>query len=64
MRRALGRRQSALLCLYGRRRLGKSRLLQRALEGQRAVYYVGDERDAAIQRSDVAREISRLLPGT
>lgn len=63
LRRALGRRGGALVCLYGRRRLGKSRLLLRALEGRRFVYYVGDERDPALQRADLARAMAALIPG-
>ena len=51
------------MCVYGRRRLGKSRLLQRALQGRPAVYYVGDDRDAAVQRQALAREMGRFVPG-
>ncbi len=61
--KALDRREGKLLCLYGRRRCGKSRLLQRLLEGRRSAYYVGDDREAPLQRADVAREIARVLPG-
>lgn len=63
MRRAVRRRDGALVCVYGRRRLGKSRLLHEALAGLRHVYYVGDERDAALQRADLAREMASVLPG-
>jgi AAA+ ATPase superfamily predicted ATPase len=49
--------------LYGRRRCGKSRLMQQALQGCPAVYYVGDEREGALQRAALATEIARLLPG-
>ncbi len=61
--RALDAKQSALLCLYGRRRLGKSRLLHQVLKGRTGVYYVGDERDAALQRADLAAQIAGLVPG-
>lgn len=54
---------AALICLYGRRRLGKSTLIRRLLRGRPAAYYVGDDRDAPLQRTDLAREIARLLPG-
>ena len=59
----LGRDDGRLVVLYGRRRCGKSRLLQEALRGRPAVYYVGDDRDAALQRSSLAAEVARLLPG-
>ncbi len=63
LRHALDRDEDTLLCLYGRRRCGKSRLIREAIEGRPAVYYVGDARVAELQRADVAREIGRLLPG-
>lgn len=56
-------RGSGLYCLYGRRRLGKSRLI-RELYGDRPIaFYTGDERDAVLQRRSVAREIDRVMPG-
>ena len=60
--RALADPGGALVCVYGRRRLGKSRLVRRAIAGRRAVYYVGDDRDAAVQRAALAREMARLIP--
>lgn len=50
-------------CLYGRRRLGKSSLLQATLPPERSVYYVGDQRDAALQRESVAKALAALVPG-
>jgi hypothetical protein len=52
-----------LAVVYGRRRLGKSRLIRESLDMSRTVYYVGDDREAALQRRALSREISRLLPG-
>ncbi len=49
--------------LYGRRRCGKSRLLREVLPPDRSVYYVGDDRESALQRASLATEIGRLLPG-
>ena len=63
LRAALRARDGALLCIYGRRRLGKSRLVQQVLEDRRAVYYVGDERDAPLQRAALAAEIDAQIPG-
>jgi AAA+ ATPase superfamily predicted ATPase len=60
--RALADPEGALVCVYGRRRLGKSRLVRRAIAGRRAVYYVGDDRDAAVQRAALAREMARIIP--
>ena len=56
-------REGSLGVLYGRRRCGKSRLLREALPPERSIYYVGDEREGALQRTSLAAEIARLLPG-
>ena len=60
---ALGARRGSLLVLYGRRRLGKSRLLLETLAGRNAAYYVGDDRAAALQIADVARGVAGGVPG-
>lgn len=52
-----------LVVLYGRRRLGKSRLLLEALAARPAVYWIADQRDPALQRASLARELGRRLPG-
>jgi AAA+ ATPase superfamily predicted ATPase len=52
-----------LAVVYGRRRLGKSRLLSEVLPEDRAVYYVTDDREATLQRAALAEEIGRLIPG-
>jgi hypothetical protein len=59
----LGTREGGLAVVYGRRRLGKSRLLSEALARKRAVYYVADDREATLQRAALAEEIGRLIPG-
>lgn len=59
----LARQDGCLAVLHGRRRCGKSRLIREALRRRTAVYYVGDDRDAALQRAALAGEIARLLPG-
>ncbi|HEX3763958.1 MAG TPA: ATP-binding protein [Kofleriaceae bacterium] len=63
LRRALTARTSSLVCVYGRRRVGKSRLVTTAIEDLAAVYYLADERDDHLQRRSLAREIERLIPG-
>ena len=55
--------EGSLGVLYGRRRCGKSRLLREVLPPERSIYYVGDEREGTLQRTSLAAEIARLLPG-
>ncbi|MBT9558992.1 MAG: ATP-binding protein, partial [Myxococcales bacterium] len=52
-----------LVTVYGRRRLGKSRLLREALGGRQGVYFAGDAREAHVQRAALAAEAGRVLPG-
>ncbi|HSN88374.1 MAG TPA: ATP-binding protein, partial [Thermoanaerobaculia bacterium] len=63
LRRLVNRTEGSLGVLYGRRRCGKSRLLREILPPSRAVYYVGDDREASLQLASLAAEIGRLLPG-
>ena len=63
LQRLLAGRVSSLAGIYGRRRLGKSRLLRQSLGRNPAVYYVGDARESNLQRHALARGISVLLPG-
>jgi AAA+ ATPase superfamily predicted ATPase len=60
---ALRGSDGAMAVLYGRRRCGKSRLLQEVLPARRAAYYVGDDREGSLQRASLAAEVERLLPG-
>lgn len=63
LRAFIAGREGGLAVLYGRRRLGKSRLLMEVLPRERTIYYVADDREAALQRRALAEEISRLVPG-
>lgn len=55
--------EGSLCCLYGRRRCGKSRLLQEVLPAGRSVYHAADEREPSLQRGALAVSIERLVPG-
>ncbi|MFV2073916.1 MAG: ATP-binding protein [Thermoanaerobaculales bacterium] len=61
--RLVQRDEGSLGVLYGRRRCGKSRILRETAPPDRSVFFVGDDRDAALQRSSVAVEIGRTLEG-
>lgn len=60
--RALKANGGALAVVYGRRRCGKSTLIQRAVGGG-DVYYLADQREPALQIKDLAVEIDRVVPG-
>lgn len=55
--------QATLNCLYGRRRCGKSRLLVEVAADRPSVFYVGDDRDAPLQRRSLAAAIAELIDG-
>jgi len=63
LHRLAGHSEGVLGVLYGRRRCGKSRLVREVLPAERTVYYVGDDRESALQRAALAAEIARLVPG-
>jgi len=60
--RALRADGGALAIVYGRRRCGKSTLIQRVV-GRGCVYYLADQKEAALQMRDLAVEIDRIIPG-
>lgn len=52
----------SLAILYGRRRCGKSRLLQEFARGS-DLYFLADKQDAALQRERLASDAAKRLPG-
>ena len=54
--------ESYLAVLYGRRRCGKSTLLQSLLT-ERTIYYLADQTSASLQINSIAREIEKTVPG-
>ncbi len=63
LRKRLRARSASLAVLYGRRRCGKSRLVQEVLRSLPGVYFLADQRESPLQRRALAREIARLIPG-
>jgi len=64
LERFLAQDEGAMACLYGRRRIGKSRLLDEVLAGRRdVVSYCADRSEGALQRARMAEDVSALLPG-
>jgi hypothetical protein len=62
LRRAAGQ-PPQLVIMRGRRRVGKSFLLNHALSGYRGISFQADEQPASAQLDLFAREAARLLPG-
>lgn len=56
-------REGGLAVVYGRRRVGKTRLLLEWVSAHHGVYFVADQSDPAIQRRYLARAIAARLPG-
>ena len=64
LNRFLDLEEGAMACLYGRRRIGKSRLLEELLRGREdVVIHVADRSEAALQRVRFAQDVAALLPG-
>ena len=61
--RRLSSGKGGFAVVYGRRRIGKSRLLTRWCEETDGVYLVGDTSSASIQRASFAEALSERLPG-
>lgn len=56
--------EGGLACLYGRRRIGKSRLVEEVVAGRDdVVTFVAERSEAALQRSRLAHDVSALVPG-
>jgi len=60
--RALNDSESSLVCVYGRRRVGKSRLLIETMPSD-AVYYCGTLTEPPMQRRSLARAVADRIPG-
>ncbi len=52
-----------LAVIYGRRRCGKSRLLLESLPEKTSIYFFCDEREAELQRHQLAVALSAAIPG-
>ena len=62
LRRATAIKGGALAVVYGRRRCGKSRLLQHVVSDH-DIYYLADQKESVLQIRDFAVEIDRIVPG-
>jgi len=62
LRQVLSVDKSTFTVIYGRRRLGKSTLITRALS-ENDVYYSADQTEAGLQREVLAKMIASVIPG-
>ncbi len=60
--RALSSPDSSLVVIYGRRRCGKSTLLQHVAK-KTDIYFLADQQEAPLQIQSLAVEIGRTIPG-
>jgi len=64
LRRFLSQPEGGMACVCGRRRIGKSRLLDEVLGGRHHVIaYCADRSESALQRARMAEDFARILPG-
>jgi AAA+ ATPase superfamily predicted ATPase len=64
LKRFLNLQEGAMACLYGRRRIGKSRLIEEVVKGRAdVVSFVAERSEPALQRERLASDISSLVPG-
>ncbi len=62
LKKVLDSNDPAFVVVYGRRRIGKSTLLQKIIS-DKDVYYCADQRNSSLQIVGLAEEISRIIPG-
>ncbi|MFP4418516.1 MAG: ATP-binding protein [Chitinispirillaceae bacterium] len=62
IQQAVQKQEPSLIILYGRRRCGKSRLLNQLPKDQ-IVYHLADLSEPALQRAYLAEDINRHIPG-
>ena len=56
--------QGGLACVYGRRRIGKSRLLAEVVRGRTdVVFHIADKSEAVLQRMRLAGDLGKVLTG-
>jgi hypothetical protein len=61
LERTLKRRNPSFTVIYGRRRCGKSRLLQETIK-ENDIFFMADQQEAQLQREGLAKEIDRVVP--
>lgn len=61
LEKAIARENPSLVVVYGRRRLGKSTLIKRAL-GYRDVYFLADKSEGQYQRTLVSKVVAQVFP--
>jgi len=63
LNKAVSQSESVFIVIWGRRRVGKTRLLLEWVSGHNGLYWVADESSAAVQRQYFAETLETFLPG-
>jgi AAA+ ATPase superfamily predicted ATPase len=64
LREAYGEEAASLILLSGRRRIGKSYLLQRFVEGRNAIFYQATRQAEGEELRSFTREVTAAMPGS
>ena len=62
LKKALAEKEPILAIVYGRRRCGKSTLLNQ-VASNRDIYYLADMQEGSLQLSSAADQVARVIPG-
>ena len=63
LRSALGRKDAQLIIVYGRRRCGKSALLQMVMQPGDALYFASDKRETTLQIRAFSAMAGQIITG-
>ncbi|MGE3962757.1 MAG: ATP-binding protein [Planctomycetota bacterium] len=63
LNRLAGKPESGLAVVFGRRRVGKTRLLLEWVKQQKGAYWVADPSTEKLQRQYLAAAVAKVLPG-
>ncbi|MEN8157504.1 MAG: ATP-binding protein, partial [Bacteroidota bacterium] len=62
IKQALAYNESRLVVLYGRRRLGKTRIIQQ-IRKKNDIYFTANQRESSLQIAALARAVAKMIPG-
>jgi len=63
LNRVVNLNKSSLIVIYGRRRIGKTRLLLEWVKKNNGLYWVADESSSSMQRLYFSQSVNKIIPG-